>query len=167
MYAQRGPPQRLAHIVRLRQDLQDGDKALETAEKAMAFIDGPLKAREDAAAAVAKARAEKDPAEKVKQLADAQDGFKRCADEGEKAIAATPALEKTTVAVSPKALTSALVVKECKAQIDSTGKLLASAKKVADAAAKKAELARKKAEAAEKKKAAAAAKKAAKTKGRR
>jgi hypothetical protein len=160
-------PEFKGYLDGLRQDLQDGDKALETAEKSMAFIDGPLKAREDASAAVTKARTEKDPAEKVKQLAGAQDGFKRCADDGEKAIAATPGLEKTTVAVSPRPLTSALVVKDCKAQIDSTGKLLASAKKVADAAAKKAELARKKAEAAEKKKAAAEAKKAAKAKGRR
>jgi len=54
--------------------------------------------------------------------------------------------------------TGALVVKDCKAQVTVTGKLLVYAKKAADLAAKKAEIARKKAELAEKKKAAADAK---------
>lgn len=151
----------------LRQDLQDGDKSLATAEKTMEFVDGPLKSRDDAAAAVAKAKAEKDPAEKVNLLTAVQDGYKRCADEGKKAIAATPGLEKAIVVTTPKPLAGALVIKECHAQVDVTGKLLASARKAADVAARKAELARKKAEALEKKKAAAAAKKAKKTAGRR
>lgn len=145
----------------LRQDLEEGDKALATAEKVMAFIDGPVKLREDAAAAMAKAKAEKVPDDKVKQLTDVQDGFKRCASDGEKAFAGAPGLDKATVVASPKPLTGALVVKDCKAQDAAAGKLLVSAKKVADLAAKKAEIARKKAEAAEAKKAAAEAKKAA------
>jgi len=143
----------------LRQDLQDGDKSLATAEKAMAFVDGPVKLREDAAAAMAKAKAEKVPDEKVKQLTDVQDAFKRCASDAEKAFADAPALEKATLVTAPRPLTGALVVKDCKAQETLAGKLLVYAKKAADAAAKKAEIARKKAEAAEKKKAAAEARK--------
>jgi hypothetical protein len=148
----------------LRQDLQDGDKALATAEKVMAFIDGPVKLREDAAAAMVKARAEKVPDEKVKQLTEVQDAYKRCAADAERAFADAQGLDKATVVSSPRPLTGALVVKDCKAQEGAAGKLLASAKKAADLAAKKAEIARKKAEAAEKKKAAAEAKKEAKKK---
>lgn len=144
----------------LRQDLEDGNKALATAEKVMELVDGPLRARDEAAAASGKAKAEKQPDEKVKLFTQAQDGFRRCAEDAERAIAATPALEKATVTSQPKPATGAAVVKECQQQAEATGKLLASAKKVADAAAKKAELARKKAEAAEKRKAEAEARKA-------
>jgi len=154
-------PEFKGYLDGLRQDLQDGDKSLATAEKAMAYIDGPVKARDDAAAALTKAKAEKDPAEKLKQLTDVQDAFKRCVSDSEKAFADAPGLEKATVVASPRPLTGALVVKDCKAQETVTGKLLVYAKKAADLAAKKAEIAKKKAEAAEKKKAAAEAKKAA------
>jgi colicin import membrane protein len=143
----------------LRQDLQDGDKAIATAEKAVAFIDGPVKAHGDAAAAIAKAKEEKDPAAKVKQLTEVQDAYKRCAEDGEKALADAPGLDKATVVTSPKPLTGALIVKECKAQAEVAGKLLVPAKKIADAAARKAELEEKKKAAAEAKKAAAEAKK--------
>lgn len=152
-------PEFKGYLDGLRQDLQDGDKALATAEKAMAFVDGPVKLREDAAAALTKAKAEKNPDDKVKQLTDVQDAFKRCASDGEKAFADAPALEKATMVSSPKPLTGALVVKDCKSQEGVAGKLLVYAKKAADLAAKKAEIAKKKAEAAEKKKAAAEAKK--------
>jgi len=160
-------PEFKGYLDGLRQDLEDGDKALATAEKTMEFVDGPLKSRDDAAAGVAKARTEKNPDEKVNLLVAAQDGYRRCAEDGKKAIAATPALEKATVATEPRSLTGGNLIKECQKQVESSGKLLASAKKVAAAAAKKAELARKKAEAAEKKKAAAEAKRAKKTAGRR
>jgi hypothetical protein len=157
-------PELKGYLDGLRQDLQDGDKALATAEKAMAFIDGPVKLRDDTTAALAKAKAEKDPDAKVKQLTDAQDAFKRCAADGEKAFTDAPGLEKATVVATPKPLTGGLVVKDCKSQETLTGKLLVSAKKAADLAAKKAESAKKKAEAAEKKKAAAEAKKQARAK---
>ncbi|HVE81225.1 MAG TPA: hypothetical protein VND93_00185, partial [Myxococcales bacterium] len=154
-------PEFKGYLDGLRQDLQDGDKALAAAEKTLEFVDGPVKARDDAAAELAKGKAEKAPDEKVKLLTGAQDGFKRCAEDAEKAISATPSLEKSTVATAPRAATGAAVVKECKQQADAAAKLLVSAKKVADLAAKKAAAEEAKKAAAEKKAADLAAKKAA------
>jgi hypothetical protein len=131
-------PELKAYLDGIRQDLEAGEKELQLAERTIELVEGPVRDHDEALGRVQRGKAEKKLEERLSLYSEAQDRYRRCAEAADRMLGQWPELQKASLTAGGKPATLAGLVKQCKAQVEGTGKLVAATRKAAEAAAKKA-----------------------------
>lgn len=151
-----------SYVEAMKIDLRDANKELAMAERAVEFVDGPVRDHDEALSATERAKAEAKLDQRLKLYQDASERYRRCNERALALIGGTPGLDAASITAGGKPATPALVAKSCDANAKGVQKLIASTQKALDLEAKKAAKAAAKAEAAAKRAEKKAAKKQAK-----
>ena len=131
-------PEFKSYVDALKIDLQDAQKQLALADRAAEFAQGPARDHDEAAAIVARIRADKKLDARLAHLQEARQRYVQCNQRAASMIGANPGLEKSVIYVSGRPSTASGIAKSCDAQAKSLEKRIASLQKVlAKQAAKK------------------------------
>ncbi len=111
----------------LRHRVEQAGLELDNAKRVLEFIRGPGELRRTAVQSMMEAKAQTDASKRLSALAEAQAAYRRCADDGTKAIAtAAPPFARTVVELEGAPVTPEAVVGGCKSQAVALDKRIAT-----------------------------------------